>query len=983
MPRFPFLTALAGLLLLAACDNVGRAFDPDVDPPDQGGVTVTSNIEVPPAGGDIRDGRPIVRATYPSGGGWPSTVPIVVEFSESMNQASILPTTTNGTDAKIVLRPASTTTVVPVVYNFLAGGRVLVLRPLANLDSPQQSSFDIVMLPGVRDSDGVRFSSSTETILATFTVDPDATADATVLAVYPRQNQRDLPLDTEFLCFFSRAVDPTSLPNNFVLRPEGGSALAGLPSLPLSVANVPEARVVGFTQAGGASFVASTTYEFVVNSSIRFANDGQLQFNNRTPYSRFTTGGVPNPVAVAVGNPVSGFPDKVNLTNLGILNLAVEVPQAAAVGDVVVARVFGGDKSTSGVGDLVYLERTATIASTTANPTQTILVDFSGLLGSASRAKFDEGALSFTAQIFRGSVHSGVVRGSTTSAQDTVRPTVVSLGPPVGANGTDLYTDLETFTLFGTASEPIGEASLTVTLGAPVTSGLFASRTGGTFLMAPVVIGRLSTGAPYTLTVKDISGNEALAASTGSLFQRGWIAGSVLSGTLDVEAYDAVTLRPVANAEVLVDVGVPTVPASSRTTGTSDAAGRATFSGLVAASHTITINHPDYDLVTLYDSPVGFASLPLRPKTAAAALSTLNATPTLPGGAAGATVVAGSNLFDDAATMVIQSSTNTPTVLAQTSIQPNRPMVLTGFGGVFPATANPSFTSVYCNLLGANLLSASPPAAPVAPGATQTVAMGLRDVGSGFGALVPYSGIDFSASTGLDISTGSPQPTVRFSATLDGFVGQATVGVGFPSGTSVSAVTANGSFSTTMLTGLAVYSPISYVVSELRDAAGSIARTRALLNPVTNIATTQVLPQDVPVRGPNPPSTYTLPPSLDFYDAIDTSLVETTVSGSFALGLAGLYDIQIVRENAGTRDRGWRVLVEDTDGGVSPTPLVRSYQLPEPQSGATLAAGTWKVTATSRIFLPRTGTARNLLLGEAAHGEVSFSRTPVYTITVQ
>ena len=84
------------------------------------------------------------------------------------------------------------------------------------------------------------------------------------------------------------------------------------------------------------------------------------------------------------------------------------------------------------------------------------------------------------------------------------------------------------------------------------------------------------------------------------------------------------------------------------------------------------------------------------------------------------------------------------------------------------------------------------------------------------------SRIDFSASTGLDISTGSPQPSVRFAATLDGFVGQATVGVGFRSGSSLRAVTANGSFSTAMLTGLAVYSPISYVVSELRDDAGAL-----------------------------------------------------------------------------------------------------------------------------------------------------------------
>jgi len=980
MPRLFHLTALAGFLLLAACDNVGRAFDPDVTPPNQGGTTVTSNIEVPPASGDVRDGRPIVRATYPSGGGWPSTVPIVIEFSESMNQASILPTTNNGTDGKIVLRPANTTTLVPVVYNFLAGGRVLVVRPLANLDAPQQASYDIVMLPGVRDADGVRFSATTETTLASFTIDPAASADATVLAVYPRENQRDLALDTEFLCFFSRAVDPTTLPNNFVLRPQGGTALAGIPSLPLTVANVPEARCVGYTLAGGARFAASTTIEFVVNSSIRFANDGVLQFSGRTPYSRFVTGGVPNPVSIAIDNITTGFPHKVNRNNLTTLRMAVDVPATAAVGDVVVARIYGGDKSTTGVGDLLYSQRTVTLTQAGA---QTTIVDFSGQIGTLTRQLFDEGALSFTAQLYRGSAHSGVVRGNVAAAQDTVVPTIVTLGPPVGANGTDLYAELETLTLFGTASEPIGDAAFTVALPSPVTAGLFASRTGGTFLLAPVELGRRTASTNYSLLVTDLAGNLAASPSTGAIFQRGVLTGSVLSGDLIIEAYDSVTLRPVSGAEVLVDTGTPTVPASGRSTGTTGVDGRATFAGLVGASHTITINKAGYDLVTLYNSPVGFASLPIRPTAAADATTILSATATLPAGSSGATVIAGSNLFDDAAVLTIRSQLSAPTGLPLTSIVPNRPMALTAFGGVFEPTANPAFTSVYCNLLGANLQSPSPPAAPATTAATQTVTMALRDVGSGFGALVPYGGIDFAASEGLVAASLVAAPKIRFSATLDGFVGQATVGVGFPTGSTQSLPTANGIYSTSILAGLIGYAPIAYVVTEATDAAGGYSRTRALLNVSTNTASVQVLPQDLHIRDPLASTTFTAPPQIGLFDAIDTTFVETTISGTLATGLIGLYDIQLDQVSGSTRVRGWRLLAEDRNGGVTPTPTLRQYQLPAAGASATLATGAWEVTSNARLFRPRTGNVGDFAIGEASHGEITLTRAPRFTITVQ
>lgn len=67
-------------------------------------------IQVPPAGGDIRGTAPQVRATYPKATGWPLSVPVVIEFSQSMNEASIFPTSATVNDAKVIVRVKGTAT---------------------------------------------------------------------------------------------------------------------------------------------------------------------------------------------------------------------------------------------------------------------------------------------------------------------------------------------------------------------------------------------------------------------------------------------------------------------------------------------------------------------------------------------------------------------------------------------------------------------------------------------------------------------------------------------------------------------------------------------------------------------------------------------------------------------------------------------------------------------------------------------------------
>src|SRR5690606_41343040 len=97
------LPALAGLLLLVACDNVGRAFDPG------GGGGGTPNdgtgIAILPDGGSALPARPLVVDAFPKGAGFAPTVPIVVVFNESMSRESITP---DGGPAGVFLRVEGT-----------------------------------------------------------------------------------------------------------------------------------------------------------------------------------------------------------------------------------------------------------------------------------------------------------------------------------------------------------------------------------------------------------------------------------------------------------------------------------------------------------------------------------------------------------------------------------------------------------------------------------------------------------------------------------------------------------------------------------------------------------------------------------------------------------------------------------------------------------------------------------------------------------
>jgi hypothetical protein len=971
MPRIWSSALLLSLSFSAACDNVGRAFDN----PDGGGPPVVegeSLVQVVPDGGDIREGRPKVRLTAPAGAGWPGVVPIVVEFTESVNEASILPTSANGTDGRVVLRVKGATQVLPCQYSFLAAGRLLVLRPISELSNQQNPTYEVVLLPDARDADGVRFDvPSGGTVLSEFQVNQDASfVDGRILAVYPRDNQRDASRESEVVVVFDRPANAASITSaNLFVRPDGGAPLPGDLDLPLQTVGFDDPRVARFRPA--TPFSAAASLELVVTESITFGTEGNLDFRGRTPFARFETVAPAAPTAVALQNPVAGFPNKINRGNLTDVTLQVTTPTDTEPGDRVRVRIYGGDAATAVTADLAFVERTAQVAGGGA---QTVSVSFATALGSLSRAKFDDGPLTFAAQMLRGSQSSGFLGTDSDAADapmfDITPPELVRAGPPGTTDGTTLFSDLDQVAFYGVASEALAAAELTQqNTGSPAVATMFACDDAGRFVMRPLDVGRPTAPVPYLLTLVDRAGNGTAAGVPVNIRTRGFLTG-VLTDTLTVEVYDQTTLQPIAGATVLVDVGVVTAPATTQLPpGTTGSDGRVAFGGRTAGTeHTVTIVRAGYDLLTIAATRAAFVSVPLRPVS--------NATATLEGNVAFApapntTALVSSSAADDQSPLGVRTANASPNTIPDLPIVPNRPQVLTAFSGVFEPTAAPTFTSQGCLLGGATLLEPTPPAAPVEAGARsrQTVSL-VPTVGTGLAALLAPELVDFVTATDLDLGnlTGG-SPIARVTLSLQGFQGQVLVGIGYVQSVTGTTYTINANYGVLVATALAPFTPgvpSAWLVTEARDVAGRISRTRSFLFLTTgNLVAAQPAPAIPTIAA----ATATAPgaPSVTFQDVLDRAPVQ------FGIGVNEI----TARDPAGRR---WTVLADDSDatGGTS------AVQFPDLATAnvAGLAPGNWTLQVESRICTRTDAFPDDWNLTERVRQEVTYSRSSAVTVTV-
>lgn len=961
MAPFTMLRYLPVLLLsvlclsLAGCDNVAKAFGTGT--PDPGGTTTESKIQVVREAGDAKEGRPTVKNVAPQGSAWPTTVPIVIEFSESIYESSIVPTSTTANDGRILVRVKGTTQAILCGYDFVAQGRVLILRPATGLTNEQNPTYEIVMLPGGTDIDGVPFRvSGTESVLAEFqTNQADTIHDGRILTTFPRNNARDAVRETSYYVFFDRPVNADSITaTNLFVRPRNGVALAGDTTV-VRLQGQADGRVVSFTPDD--PFAAATEQQLVVDDTITFGEDGTLDFTGRTPFAVFTTVRPQSPTGVHVGNPSTGFPDKINRSNVDTLTIKVTTPADAEVGDRVLVRVYGGDHTTTATGDLAMFERTAEVTTAGAHD---VTVDFAGLLGTIAKPKFDDGDVTLCAQLQRGSEHSGFAVSSSANAPrfDITPPTMVTAGAPASASGVDIYTDQEYLAYYGTASEEVAAAHLVD--GTSQTAELFAAASDGTFLVKPIALGRLTAPRSYSVLLTDLAGNLAAAAATGNIVQRGVVTGT-LAGTLTVEAYDHTTMAPVAGATVLIEPDAPVKPAVGQVIATTDANGRATFTGLGGSRYTITIVRTGYNLLTLYDTGASFVSLPLRPTNGATASMRGNL---VFQAAAGTRAIVGSSAYDDPLTFGVFTTTGAPNTVPSTAIVPNRPVMVTACSGVFEPVSLPAIVSIGYQMLGATLLQPTAPLAPTAAGETATVNMALITATGSLSNIVGGAPVNFALATGLDTANlVGGAPSVRPTLTLNGFANQVLNGIGFAALSSGAAYTSNTSLGTVPAVGLADFVPLNWIVSQARDTNGRVSRTRE----VPTIGTT--------ILWTDPPAI----PAITVPGGAIAGAPAVTLADAFD-GTAGICPVEVTAtDGAG---RSWTVMYLDRDT-IGGTDVVQFPSL----TGASvsgLQAGSWSMRSEARMFVKLSGvTADNFVLTERNRLEVLYARSAAVTFTIQ
>ncbi|MEZ5964765.1 MAG: hypothetical protein R3F56_13040 [Planctomycetota bacterium] len=949
MTRFATISLASMALAVCGCDNVGRAYDRGGG--GGGGATNPTNVAAPSVGSIFFDGRPKVRTVYPKGAGWTSTTPVVVFFNESVNQA--LTTPAQG-DALVFCRTKGTTQRLPVAYNFLLGGSVLLMRPAPQWPPGQQGAVpevEVLVSPQVRDLDGITIGNASEpTVVATFTPDIDTQAEPNgrIVTAIPDDLARDQLRETPLYLVFDRATtDDVVTTRNFKVSDGSGNELLGAVSAPIVDATVVDYRIARFDPS--VRLPADSDVRITVDDTITFPDNGRLDFLGRTPFSRFHTLAFSGPDDVALSNPQPGFANKINRTNLANPMLDVSLPSNARAGDSVVVRIYGLDPETQPTDDIDYVEVKAAVPADNAT---LVTVPFPDKLGNVDAPRFSDGPATFAARVGRGSRSSGwaVAGAASEPSIDIGLPTLTTAGPPAQTGRpNDLVIDQEFATFYGLGSERISSATLSMR-GSTQTS--FGSAAGGRFMLRPIALGRSTVPVDYTLTLVDGSGNEGQPL-TGTVTQRGFVTG-VLAGDLTVEVFDEATLQVVPGARVLIEPGMPQSPPAGRQILDTAADGRALFSGLAGASYSVTVVATGYHLETLLTTSASFVSLGLRPQQ--------KATASLQGAvlftaSAGTSARVGCNAFDDRLLNAVTPSAQL--VLPATPIRPNRLLVLTGFAGPFDSAGNGAFTTSICSMCGSSGIQPTPGLAAVAPDGSVTQAVSIQNPAPGSTVTTQRYNRDFAASTGLGALQGAP--TVRVAMSMLGISGTVLFGTGTPTMMgSATSFDVTAAYSLINAITLSPMSPVVWVSLEAADASGNLVRHRAI---VTDISTGSTLGS-----WPTPGVPTITPPAGAFVGAPEVTYADRLDGGVIPGGIA-VAEL-VATDTAGRR---WTVRREDRNGAVGAT----TWQLPDLTGAgvAWLAPGTWKVRMAEHLAFSVTATPGDFFFEEIRRASVTLART--------
>lgn len=582
--------------------NPGTVFSPvDPDPGDGGGggggVREDGPSAAPVAGSLLLAGKPSLSAFAPADKAKDIDIhaPIALWFSESIRADTV-------TAASLILRPLANPEFPVTTQNtWLAGGRCLVLQPLANLSLGTE--FEIVATDDITDLDGERLTLPTNGRLLRFTTGTAfAGMPPEVLGSFPPAGSTDVPNDTPAIVVFSKAMDFTGITDA------------------VSILNLDAPGQGDYDLSGDLAFrhAGNRVFEFPHLSD---ANDLGARMRLRVRTSVTDAEFVPQPLAseytatwdsLSFGRPSSvgfapgafgAFEPAVNLTNQDAFPVRVTLPVSVLPADSVSLLVHED-------GDSPFVTETLPAGAGVLDFSLDLTNGGSALFGSSSTLVMGgfverEGART-TVQTFRDSEGLEAL-----VAHDLVRPLLFNYGPPVGQFGSQFVTDLPRFRPYGRASEAIAQVdssfpptvlSKSRTMPEPPSSNFFV----GPFF-DPVVV----TEGPllFDILLTDVAGNPASLASPGSVAFRGFIGMTPLpggGGDLRVVAFDRDGLSLLSG----ITVHIEDLGGGNEDSATTGSDGSFTFSNRVGAQ-TVTLQGPNLESVSLVGFDATEVSLPM------------------------------------------------------------------------------------------------------------------------------------------------------------------------------------------------------------------------------------------------------------------------------------------------------------------------------------------------------------------------------------
>lgn len=631
------------LVLVSAVALLGGACSDDVTciftTGCQGGSgSISDNEALQPVDGDwIVDGPPEVEDFFPSGTQNPGTTPVVIVFSET-----IQPDTLDGAleIAEVIGGGITGQPVAGVTQALLADGRVLVLfPPLAPPTGLEAGEYAVSLteLASVLDITGQQLDADSSGRLGTFTVTDNPPEAPRLVMTYPADEAVNQGESTEIVAVFDRRVEEDTVDgSSFDVRVAGVDPPRDPAAEPVLAdsggASQPDTRAFRWRSRGLDGQPASLGLGVEVELRLSpagnpIADDDDDELAPAT--ITFETLPFAPPLGASLLSDPSDAIGRANLTDGDAEELQVEVEvDAGQPNDAIDLFLFGVQRTTEPDPPLIALQqRTVRLAGTAPILTALFTREIIALQTSAAPedVRFADGPVTFAFRTRRGSVVTPVRLLDLDPDPDTIQDVLLDTTVP---EVTDLFggdaNDTEEFlseqrglSLAGQAGDKLRSVDVTTPLddngGLPVVG----ANDAGDFLAAPVPLGLVAGGGTtYSFVARDGALNAAPALA-GTFKQLGVIGPTAFTpgDPIEVEVYDAQTLRVLPNARVSVhsDEGNRTdFPFVQAGITLPDGKITVNSAGAPSVGAIVTVELASYDLFTLHGAPSTRLSIPLR-----------------------------------------------------------------------------------------------------------------------------------------------------------------------------------------------------------------------------------------------------------------------------------------------------------------------------------------------------------------------------------